>query len=104
MNPHPVAEVKEQSECLTHDGLQAAQDGSINEHLPDLHVDRQTGQVLSQRSEDVIVGMTRSNLSQEINGVTDRLRLRRIQCPTQEVLWGPVLTFLHEGKRVDQGD
>ncbi|KAG7241153.1 hypothetical protein INR49_025896 [Caranx melampygus] len=36
---------------------QAAEDGAIDQHLADLYVDRQTRQVVSQRGEDVIVGV-----------------------------------------------
>lgn len=81
--------------------LQAAQDGSIDEHLADLHVDGQTGQVVPQRGEDVLTGVTRTNLPQQIDSITDRLRLRRIQGPTQKVLWRPILTFL-PGRQVGQ--
>lgn len=78
----------------TYYGLQAAQDGSIDQHLANLHIDGQTGQVLSQRGEDMIIGVTCTNLPQQTDSVTDRLRLRRIHCPAQKVLWRPVLTFL----------
>lgn len=71
----------------TYYGLQAAQDGSINEHFADLHVDGQTGEVVSQRGEDMIAGVTRTDLPQQTDSVTDRLRLRRIQGPAQKVLW-----------------
>lgn len=85
----------------TYYGLQAAQDGSIDEHLADLHVDGQTGEVVSQRGEDMIIGVTRTDLPQQTDSVTDRLRLRRIQGPAQKVLWWPVLTFL-PGREVEQ--
>lgn len=45
----------------------------------------------------MIVGVTRADLPQQVDGVTDRLGLRRIQGPAQEVLRGAVLTFLPEG-------
>lgn len=85
----------------THYWLQAAQDGSIDEHLADLHIDGQTGQVVPQRGEDVLAGMTCTDLPQQIDSVTDRLRLRRIQGPAQKVLWRAVLTFL-PGRQVEQ--
>lgn len=78
----------------TYDGLQAAQDGSIDQHLADLHIDGQTGQVLSQRGEDMITGVTCTDPPQQADSVTDRLRLRRVHRPAQKVLWRPVLTFL----------
>lgn len=81
--------------------LQAAQDGSIDEHLADLHVDGQTGQVVPQRGEDMLTGMTCTDLPQQIDSITNRLRLRRIQGPAQKVLWRAVLTFL-PGKQVEQ--
>lgn len=51
--------------------LQAAKYGSIDEHLANLHVDRETRQVVSQRSEYVIVGVTSTNLPQQIDSITD---------------------------------
>lgn len=48
----------------THDGLQAAEDGSVDEHLANLHVDRQASQVVPQRGEEMVVGVTRTNLPQ----------------------------------------
>lgn len=83
----------------THYGLQAAEDGSVYEHLADLHVDRQARQVVSQRGEDVVVGVTRADLPQQVDGVADRLRLRGVQGSAQEVLRGAVLTFLPERRR-----
>lgn len=80
----------------TYDGLQAAEDRSIDEHLADLDVDGQAGQVLPQRGEAMIVGVTRADLPQQADRVTDRLGLRRIQGLAQEVLRGAVLTFLPE--------
>lgn len=79
-------------------GLQAAEDGPVDEHLADLDVDGQAGQVVSQRGEEMVGGVTRSNLPQQVDSVADWLRLRGIQCPTQEVLRGPILTFLPEGE------
>lgn len=74
--------------------LQAAEDGSVDEHLADLDVDGQAGQVVSQRGQEMVGGVTRSNLPQQVDSVADWLRLRGIQSPTQEVLRGPVLAFL----------
>lgn len=87
----------------TYYGLQAAQDGSIDQHLADLHIDGQAGQVLSQRGEDMITGVTCTDLPQQTDSVTDRLRLRRIHRPAQKVLWRPVLTFL-PGRQVEWGN
>jgi len=75
-------------------GLQAAEDSSIDEHLANLHIDGQTRQVVSQRREEMMFGVTRADLPQQVDGVTDRLGLRGIQGPAQKVLWGAVLTFL----------
>lgn len=80
----------------TYDGLQAAEYGSIDEHLADLHVDRQAGQVVSQRGEEVVVEVTRADPPQQADGVADRLRLRGIEGAAQEVLRRPVLTLLQE--------
>lgn len=52
-------------------GLQAAEDGSVDEHLADLDVDRQAGQVVSQRGEEMVGGVTRSNLPQQVDSVAD---------------------------------
>lgn len=62
----------------TYYGLQAAEDSSINEHLAYLHIDGQTSQVVSQRGEEMIVEVTRTDLPQQVDRVTDRLGLRRI--------------------------
>lgn len=78
----------------TYYGLQAAEDGSVDQHLADLHVDRQTRQVVSQRGEQVVVGATGADLPQQVDGVADRLGLRGIEGPAQELLRGAVLTFL----------
>lgn len=81
----------------THDGLQAAEDSPVDEHLANLHVDGQASQVVPQRGEEMVVGVTRTNLPQQVDGVTDRLGLRGIQGPAQKVLRGTILTFLPEG-------
>lgn len=80
----------------TYYGLQAAQDGSVDEHLANLHIDGQTGQVVSQRGEEMIVGLARTDLPQQVDRVTDGLGLRGIQGPAQKVLRRAVLTFLPE--------
>lgn len=57
--------------------------------------------MVSQRGEEMIVGVTRADLPQQVDRVTDGLRLRGIQGPAQEVLRGAVLAFLPE--RVGEG-
>lgn len=42
--------------------------------------------MMSERGEDVTVGLTRADLPQQVYGVADRLRLRSIQGAAQEVL------------------
>lgn len=56
----------------------------------------------SQRGEEVIVGVTRTDLPQQVDGVTDRLGLRRIQRPAEEVLRGAILAFLPEGREEEK--
>lgn len=56
----------------------------------------------SQRGEEVIVGVTRTNLPQQVDGVTDRLGLWRIQRPAEEVLRGAVLAFLPEAREEEK--
>lgn len=53
--------------------------------------------MVSQRREQVVGGVTRSDLPQQVHGVADRLLLGRVQGPAQEVLRGAVLAFLPEG-------
>lgn len=57
--------------------------------------------MVPQRGEEMIVRVTRSDLPQQVDGVTDRLGLRGIQGPAQEVLRGAVLTFLSGGESVE---
>lgn len=54
-----------------YNGLQAAKDGSVDEHLADLDVDGQAGQVVSQRGEEMVGGVARSDLPQQVDGVAD---------------------------------
>lgn len=82
--------------------LQAAEDRSVDEHLADLDVDGQGGQVVSQRCKKMVGGVTRSNLPQQVDSVADRLRLRWVQGPAQEVLRWPVLTFLPKGETTER--
>lgn len=60
-----------QRERRSYDGLQAAEDGSVDKHLADLDVDGQAGQVVSQRGEEMVGGVTRSDLPQQVDGVAD---------------------------------
>lgn len=82
----------------TYYGLQAAEDGTVDQHLANLHVDGQTRQVVSQRGEGVVIELARTDLPQQADSVTDRLGLRGVQRAAQEVLRGAVLTFLPEGR------
>lgn len=87
-----------------YDRLQAAEDGSINQHFADLHVDRETGQVVTQRGEEMTGQFTGTDLSQQVDGITDRLGQRRIKGPAQEVLRRTILTFLTRGEKMEAGE
>ena len=81
----------------TYDGVQAAQDGAVDQHLADLDVDGQAGQVVAQRREGVVRGVTRPHLPQQADGVADRLGLRGVQRAHQEVLRRAVVALLRGG-------
>lgn len=57
--------------------------------------------MVPQRGEEMVVRVTRSDLPQQVDGVTDRLGLRGIQGPAQEVLRGAILTFLPGGESAE---
>ena len=65
----------------THYGIQTAQDGAEDEHLSDLDVDRQRGEVVPQGGEGVCVRVACPDLAQQTQGGGDRVGVGGVKRP-----------------------